>query len=131
MSARVYLDSPPIDWEDEQAETAVGAGASLTVAPTTILSFRVKMGKAFYLTGFGQAWDAAMDTFQVYSLLIDGVSHPKYHRKNVQITPPEQVGYSPIPVPILCPQGALISVVVNSTVAGNFAARIKGEYKDY
>lgn len=130
MSDRVYLDSPPIDWEDEQAEVAVSGGV-ITSTPTEILAFRAKMGKAFYLTGFGQAWDSAMDTFLVYSLLIDGIPHPKYHRKTVQITPPEQVGYSPIPVPILVPQGARISVSVNSTVSGNFAARLKGEYKDY
>lgn len=126
----VYLGPPPIDWEDEFAETAV-TGTALTVAATVILSFRAKMGKKFLITGFGQAWDAAMNTNLVYSLLIDGIPHPKYMRKAVQVTPPEQVGYSPIPVAIPVPQGALISVVCNSTVSGNFAARVKGEYRDY
>lgn len=131
MSGRVYLDSPPIDWEDEQDEVAVSASADLTAAMTEIVAFRAKMGKKFKITGFGQAWDAGMNTFLVYSLLIDGVPHPKYNRKKVQITPPEQVGYSPIPTPIEVPQGARISVAVVSTVAGNFAARVKGEYSDY
>lgn len=129
--SEVYIGPRPIDWEDVPAEVAVSASTLITDTPTTIISFRTKFGKPFFITGFGQAWDAGMDTFLAYSLLIDGNSHPKYHRLTVQIAAPEQLGYAPLPVAIETPQGALIEVVCVSTVAGNFAARVKGEYRDY
>ncbi len=126
---RHSVEAPPIDWEDQSAEVSVVNNAT----DTTILDFRVKFGKVFKITGFGQAWDAPMNTFVAYTLLIDGVPHPKYINKTVQITPPEQVGYNEVPVPIEVPQAARIQVIANMAAGGttgNFTARVKGGYYD-
>ncbi len=117
---------PPIDYEDVFAEVAVPS----TSTDTTVLDFRVKAGKDFKIDSFGQAWDAALNTFNSYTLLIDGIPHPKYLRKTVQVVPPEQCGYNKLPVPILVPQAARIQVIANSSVAGNVAARVTGNYYD-
>lgn len=117
---------PPIDYEDQFAEVAVPA----TSVDTTILDFRCKAGKVFKIDSFGQAWDAALNTFVVYTLLIDGIPHPKYLRKSVQVVPPEQCGYNKLPVSVVVPQAARIQIIANSSVAGNFAGRITGNYYD-
>lgn len=120
---------PPIDWEDQFAEVAVTNNAIDTI----ILDFRLKLGKVFKLDGFGQAWDAGMNTFVNYTLLIDGVPHPKYLRKLVQVCPPEQVGFNKLPVPTVVPQAARIQVIANLAAggtSGNFAGRVTGNYYD-
>lgn len=111
--------------------------AEVTIAVSTlnqsVLSFRTVPGLKGYITSFGQAWDANLNTFAKYTLKVNGGVIYPYNQSLVQICAPETAGLYPLPFPIPLEQLSLIEVIVDngaSVGTGLFAARVICKYYD-
>lgn len=116
-------------FDDTSAEISV-ASAQVN---KLILSFRTPPGLKGYITSFGQAWDANLNTFAKYTLKVNGGVVYPYNQLLVQTCPPEAAGQYPLPFPIPLEQLSLVEVYVDngaSVGAGNFAARVICKYYD-
>lgn len=119
----------PASFDDQQNEATVNNNTPNQL----ILSFRAPPGLKGYITAFGQAWDAVMDTFVDYSLKVNGGVVFPYNQLKAQICAPEQAALVPLPKPIVIEQLSLIEVyadVPNITgfTSGNFTARVICKY---
>lgn len=98
-----------------------------------IISFRTPPGLKGYVTNFGQAWDAGINTFVKFYLKVNGAVVYPYNGLFVQITPPEAASNYPLPSPIPLEQLSLVECYADVGAAagnGNFAARIICKYYD-
>lgn len=117
----------PAAFDDQQAEVNVVDNTNNQL----ILSFRSPPGLKGYITNFGQAFDAALNTFVDFSLLVNGGVVFPYNRLFAQICAPEQTALVPLPRPIPIEQLSLIQVVADVQGAGtngNFTARVICKY---
>lgn len=122
----LFLGRKPVDWDIVHLQASVAA----STARQEILTFTVRKGKAAYIAGYGQAWDATLDPDLYHSLMINGNAHNKFSRSRVQYAAPE--GDIMLPVLIPVEQGAIVSMRVDNDSAntGNVTGRLLIYYYD-